>query len=253
VPNAVVTGAASGLGAAISARLTTDGWEVVGVDLQRADIEADLATPEGRESMVAQVRERCGDRIDGVVACAGVGPHVADRSLLAAVNFFGAVATLDLLFPLLCEGTTPAAVAIASNSMGIVPPDEALLASCLDGDEAGARRRAAEIDGATSYGTGKRALAFAVRRRAQPWGERGVRLNAVAPGPTDTPMLQATIDDPQLGPSVDLLPIPLGRHGRPEEIAAAVAFLLSAEASLVHGSTLWADGGMDAAMRPEVV
>jgi NAD(P)-dependent dehydrogenase (short-subunit alcohol dehydrogenase family) len=258
---AAVTGSASGLGAAIRVRLESDGWEVIGVDLQGAEVTADLSTPDGRDAMVAEVTDRSGGDLQGVVACAGLGPTVADRSLIVAVNHFAALATLDGLLPLLRAGHDeagqhggwPAAVAITSNSIALIPPDEALLAACLAGDEPAARERASALDGSTVYGTSKRALAYAVRHRAGPWGDAEVRLNAVAPGPIATPLLQATYDDPELGPTVDLLPIPIGRIGRADEIASLVHFLLGPHASLIHGAVLWADGGTDAAVRPETV
>ncbi len=250
---AVVTGSASGLGAAIRSRLETHDWSVIGVDQRNAEIVVDLSTDSGRREMAERVAEETGGVLDGVVACAGVGPHIPDHAVIASVNYFGAVATLDLLFPLLRGGERPAAVAIASNSMGIIPPDEALLAACTVGDEAAARTAAAGTDGPTTYGTSKLAFARSVRRRVQEWGEAGVRLNAIAPGPLRTPLLASTKEDPVLGPNVELLPIPLGREGEPEEAAGLVAFLLSPEAALLHGSVIFIDGGTDALLRPDQV
>ena len=87
----------------------------------------------------------------------------------------------------------------------------------------------------------------------QTWADRGVRLNLVAPGPVHTPLFQGTLDDPVLGPLVDLLPVPLGRPAEPDEIAGPIAFLLSSEAAMIHGSVLFVDGGSDALFRSDHV
>ena len=71
-----VTGSASGIGAAIRARLGADGSRVIGVDLHDADVIADLSAPAGRTEAIAAIRAACAGRLDGLVACAGVGPHV---------------------------------------------------------------------------------------------------------------------------------------------------------------------------------
>lgn len=224
---------------------------MIGVDLHNAEIAVDLSTSSGRQEMVDRVVERSEGVLDGVVACAGVGPHIPDHGVIASVNYFGAIATLDLLFPMLRGGDRPAAVAVASNSMGIIPPDEALFAACMAGDEDAARAAAVATDGPTTYGTSKLAFARSVRRRVQEWGEAGVRLNAVAPGPLRTPLLAGVKEDPLLGPTTDALPIPLGREGEPEEAAGLVAFLLGPESALMHGSIVFVDGGTDALLRPD--
>jgi NAD(P)-dependent dehydrogenase (short-subunit alcohol dehydrogenase family) len=94
-------------------------------------------------------------------------------------------------------------------------------------------------------------LCRAVRRRASKWGEAGVRLNGICPGPTETPLLRGSIDHPIWGKGVAGLDIPLRRHAKAVEIAAVIEFLLGPDASYVHGSVLYADGGNDAVMRPD--
>jgi NAD(P)-dependent dehydrogenase (short-subunit alcohol dehydrogenase family) len=246
----VVTGSASGLGAAFRTALEAEGATVIGVDLAGQEVTADLSTPEGRTALVAAVQGHT-DHLDGVVACAGLGPHVTPHELIASVNYFGMVATLDGLLPLLRGGTEPAALAIASNSQGMLPEDEALMAAFVAGDEDAARARAAETDGTTVYANSKLAVSRWVRRQCDAWGQAGVRLNALAPGPVETPLLQGTRDDPVLGPHIDLLPIPLGRTAQPDEMAALGVALLGPTASIVHGSVLFADGGTDALLRPD--
>lgn len=252
VRTVVVTGSASGLGAAVCERLAARGARLIGVDLAGADIEADLAVPAGRSAAMNAVLEASGGAIDGLVACAGVGPHMSDTSLISSVNYFGAVHIIDGLRPALAKGLEPAAVAIASNSLSLVPMhDLSLVDAMLAGNEVEAARLAAELPGATVYGMSKLALARAIRHRASAWGKAGIRLSAVAPGPVLTPLLQASLDDPELGPLVDALPVPLDRRAEPGEIAATVDFLLGPDASFVHGAVLFADGGTDALVRPD--
>ena len=247
----VVTGSASGLGAALRRRLTKEGHRVIGVDRRDAEIEADLASPEGRSLAVAAAREAAGGALEGVVSCAGLGPY--DEPVpVTRVNFFGAVAILDGLRELLAAGEAPAAVAISSVGGAV----EALtvpgyLEACHAGDE----KRAVELidgsDGNISYVNAKRALAQAVRRRAPEWGALGIRINCVAPGKMETPMLDRLLADEAHAPAIRALPVPLGRSAPAEEIAGAVCFLLGPDASYVHGEVLFVDGGSHAVMYPD--
>ncbi len=242
------------MGAAVSAKLAQAGDRVIGVDLRGEQVEADLSTPAGRQAAIAGVLAAADGPLDGVVACAGLGPHVDPTAALVAVNYFGAVEILDGLRDALSQSADPAAVAISSNSIGLIPMDDSeLIDRMLAHDEAGALAASARFDGASVYGMTKHALARAVRLRAGSWGEAGVRLNAVAPGPVNTPLLQGSIDDPVLGPLVDALPVPLGRRAEADEIADLVLFLLSPVSGYVHGSVVFADGGTDALVRPDHV
>jgi NAD(P)-dependent dehydrogenase (short-subunit alcohol dehydrogenase family) len=246
-----VTGSASGIGAAIAARLRRDGDEVIGVDLRGADVIADLSTRQGRATAIAAIAQRAGDALDGVVACAGLGPHVSDHPLIASVNYFGAQELLAALRPLLARAPRPAAVAISSNSTTIAGAESPLVDLCLAGDEAAVRELAATLPGHTVYAGAKLALTRWLRRVAPSaeWAGAGIRLNAVAAGPVQTPLLQGGLDHPIFGPAIRGFPVPTGSHGAPEDIAAAVAFLLGPEARYVCGSVLFVDGGTDALLR----
>lgn len=246
-----VTGAASGIGAAIRRRLEAQGKEIIGVDLRGAEVNADLASADGRDTAVRGVLEACSGKLDGVVACAGLGPQVDDLAKIVAVNYFAAHATLVGLQEALRRGEHAAAVAISSNSATIAPTNDALVEACLSGDEATALRIAASTDGSTAYASSKLALARWVRRNApqEGWAGAGVRLNAVAPGAVRTPLLQEGLDHPLWGKAIRDFPIPLGGFGTADQIAAAVAFLLGPEASFCCGTVLYADGGSDALVR----
>lgn len=248
-----VTGSAGGIGAAVCARLAKDGHDVVTVDRHDAEIEADLLTAGGRAAAVSAVTDRAGGVLDGAVACAGLGGTVRPPSLVARVNYFGALDVLEGLRPALRAGAGRTAVAIVSNSASVAPRESPLLDALLAGDEERAAAVADETDGQIVYAVSKLALARALRRRAVEWAPDGVRLNGVAPGPVPTALLEGELADPAVGEMIKQFPVPLGRWGTPEDVAAAVTFLVSAEASWVHGTILFVDGGSDALLRPDAI
>lgn len=249
-----ISGCATGIGAACRKQLEAEGFEVIGVDLKDAEVIADLSTPEGRKEAIAAVLARCGGTLDRLLLCAGVGGHVGDNSLVASVNYFGAVDLLDGLFPALQRGTDPAAVVICSNSAQIAPNlgDASLVKAMLDHDETEARRISdEELGGQAVYMMSKNAVGTAVRRRCLEWGEAGVRLNAVAPGPVDTPLLRAGLETPGDGDLIRAFKVPVGRFAEPEELAGVIAYLLSPQTGFVHGAVWYVDGGADANVRPD--
>ena len=248
----VVTGSASGMGAATRKRLEAAGDTVIGVDLRDAEVEADLGTADGRAAAVAAVGE-VASAIDGLVTWAGL-PGLTERpgSLLVSVNYFGTIALLEGLRPLLAKGQAPAAVAISSNSTTIQPDVPlAVTEACLTGDEEAARAAGDEAGSLNVYPATKLAIARWVRRNAPAWAADGITLNAVAPGAVETPLLQASRNDPTVGSMVDQLPIPVGRPGTADELAAFVQFLLGPDARFFCGSVLFVDGGTDALIRAD--
>ena len=249
----VVSGAASGIGAATAALLREQGHRVITVDLRDADVVADLATADGRARAVEGVRALT-DVVHGLVPAAGIaGLTGVDPALVTSVNFFGAIALVRGLRPQLAAARESAVVVLASNSISCQPGWSSDVASaCLRDDEEGARTAAAEVDAVHVYPATKAALAYWVRREGvkQDWAGAGIRLNAVAPGLIATPMTDRLREDPQLGVFADAYPSALGRPGRPEEVAGAIGFLLSDAAGLVVGSVLYVDGGTDALLNP---
>jgi NAD(P)-dependent dehydrogenase (short-subunit alcohol dehydrogenase family) len=251
----VITGSGSGMGAAIAARLAGAGHRIIGIDIRNADIVADLSNSEGRARAIDEVTRRCDGRVDHLVCCAGLGPS-ADAQLIASVNYFGAIELLDGLLPLLSHGLDPSAVVVGSNEATLWSWDEnPMPRSYLEEaeDQVHHRLRQSPIEKAShlAYASSKQAVTMATRQRAAEWGSKGVRLNVVAPGPVQTPLLRACEDDPRFSAAVKNFVAPIGRRAEPDEIASVVTFLLSGAASYVHGSVVFADGGIDATFRPQ--
>ncbi|WP_367065490.1 SDR family oxidoreductase [Oryzisolibacter sp. LB2S] len=254
MPTTLLTGSASGIGAATQAALQAAGHHVIGVDLRNADICGDLSSAAGRQSVLQQALEKTGGVLDGLVLCAGLGPQVQPASRAVSVNYFGVVDLLDGLLPALQKGQSPAAVVVSSVASAQLSWDRNPLAAALAaGDEAQAGQivdGAGDKGGQLAYAGSKNAVTVAVRQRSTAWGKAGVRLNTVAPGAVETPLLQAGLQDARYAQAIKDFVAPLGRRAEPAEIAATVVFLMSAQASFVHGTQLFVDGGMDAMVRP---
>jgi NAD(P)-dependent dehydrogenase (short-subunit alcohol dehydrogenase family) len=251
----VVTGSGSGLGAATARRLSDAGDLVIGVDVRDADVIADLGTAVGREQAIDEVRRLSGGVIDGLVTFAGVGGTV-ERSgaLLVSINYFGTVVLAEGLRHLLADHGPSAAVLVSSNTTTTIPgTDDSLVQACLDGDEAHARKIGESLGSIASYPATKTAIARWMRHHAveAEWIGRGITLNAVAPGLIDTPLTEESRRDPLKGPVFHRFPIPVGRLGHPDEVAALVAFLLGPDARFICGSLIFCDGGSDALLRPD--
>ena len=249
-----ITGAGSGIGAATRARLEKAGHAVVGIDLHHAEIIADLSTADGRKTAVAAVLERSQGHLDGLLTAAGVGPPF-DAEAMVSINWFGTEALLSGLRVALANSRRGQVVAISSNSTTTMPDLPAdLIDACLALDEPLARSLAKKYGDGTTYGSSKTAVARFVRRHAPTadWAGSGIRLNAIAPGATLTPLLQAGLDSEEYGPAIKAFPVPTGDFGQPDEVAAWIEHMLIGDGCRVMcGSLVFVDGGTDAMVRAD--
>lgn len=251
----VITGGTTGIGAAARETLQQQGHEVFNIDYKGGDFLADLSTQEGRAAAIAAVEERYPDGIDVLICNAGVGP-TAPPTAIFALNFFAVLAIAEGLRPLL-KKKHGNCVVTSSNSITnmTVRMDWVDMLSNVMNEER-VMEFVTEIPRTLTpscYSSSKHALARWVRRVSPSWAVDGLRINAVAPGNTTTPMTQG-MTDAQMEAAL-LIPIPT-RYGRKEfldaqEIANGIVFLSSPLASGINGIILFVDGGIDALLRSE--
>lgn len=250
----VVTGAASGIGESTARHLQQRGARVIASDLHDADVIANLATIEGRAALIEGVKRLSGGRIDAIVANAGGGP----AETMLSLNFFGTVATLEGLRPLLNASPAPRAVMVSSiASLG--PTDQGLVEACLSMDEsaavaAGMSAIAAGKEPLDLYGSAKHALNCWCRTVAvkADWAGADIPLNVVAPGFIDTPAAAYILSDPERRAMAgQMVPMRGSYPARPEQMAAILAWCVSPENSLMTGQILFADAGFECAARKE--
>ncbi len=236
---ALVTGAARGIGLATTQRFLREGWKVVMVDRDGEEltkvaqglnaampIVADVSEPDQVSDYIGETEKHFG-RLDALVNNAGVadfGP-IAETTFerwrtIMATNLDGVFLTSQASIPLMQATGGGAIVNIASIS--------GLRASTLR----------------VAYGTSKAAVIQLTLQQAAELGEIGIRANAVAPGPVATKLAMAVHTPEIIAAYHDALP--LNRYGSEEEIANAIWFLCSDEASFITGQIIAADGGFEA-------
>jgi 2-hydroxycyclohexanecarboxyl-CoA dehydrogenase len=222
---AVVTGAASGIGAVVSARLAERGWRVAGMDLERSDTElplqVDVTDRRAVERAAGEAAEQLGPPT-ALVTAAGVYEMVPVAEIdpdrwqrMLAVHLGGVANACWAILPSMLEGGTGTIVTISSE----------LALAGGDGD--------------AHYAAAKGAILGFTRSLGAELAPQGIRVNSVAPGPTDTPLLAA--DSPWRRPAY-LESLPLGRLVRPEEVADTVMFVLE-EGTYFYGQTVSPNAG----------
>jgi NAD(P)-dependent dehydrogenase (short-subunit alcohol dehydrogenase family) len=233
----LVTGAASGIGLATCERLVADGDSVAGLDVTSggaATVVADVIDRVAVRDAVAEAAETLGG-LDGIVNAAGIGGWTGDVVRTDPAEWERVLA-VDLTGPFhVCAETIPhlrsaggGAIVNVSSQFGLI--------GCA---------------GSPAYVAAKAGLVGLTKALALDHADDGIRVNCVCPGPVDTPMYRASRDEDATGlgdreRARSEGRVPLGRIGRPEEIAATIAFLLRDDASYLTGAVVAVDGGWTA-------
>jgi NAD(P)-dependent dehydrogenase (short-subunit alcohol dehydrogenase family) len=241
---AVVTGAASGIGLATCRRLAAEGATVVAVDVNVTAgtalaeelggmfVPADVTSPEDNEHVYAQAYSRYG-RIDIAFHNAGISPPEDDSILTTAEDVWQRVQDVNLTSVFLgCKTVLPY---MLEQGRGSIINTASFVAT---------------LGAATSqiaYTASKGGVLAMTRELGVQFARDGIRVNALSPGPVSTPLLEELFaSDPERA-ARRLVHVPMGRFARPEEIAAAVAFLASDDSSFITASNFLVDGGITGA------
>jgi meso-butanediol dehydrogenase / (S,S)-butanediol dehydrogenase / diacetyl reductase len=242
----IVTGAGSGIGAATVRRLLDDGASVIALDVTQEGVDATVASASDPSrikgavldvcdhvaavALVAGLRERRG-ALHGLVNCAGItgigsiidsDPEKHRR--IMAVNLDGTINMCQAFVQAVRHDAGPRAIVNISSGAGLLGVPNRL-----------------------SYVASKFGISGITRSMSPELGPLGIRVNAVAPGVTRTPLMDYALKDPVKAKAI-LAAHPIGRIGEPEEIAAVIVFLLTDDASFMTGAIVSVDGGQTACL-----
>jgi NAD(P)-dependent dehydrogenase (short-subunit alcohol dehydrogenase family) len=230
---ALVTGGASGIGLACCERFAEEGAVVVSLDLERCDYPVDVRDEDAVAAAIDAVSAAHG-RLDIVVNSAGIaggGPvHMVDARDWQKVLDVNLTGTFTV-----CKHALRHRVAQGSGSIVNIASIEGVQGT----------------EGGSSYNAAKGGVVMLTKNMAIDYGRAGIRVNCICPGFIDTPLLRSVMGSEGMAQVRDVyrdLHV-LGRFGRADEIAAAAAFLASADASFVTGHALVVDGGFTAGTR----
>jgi NAD(P)-dependent dehydrogenase (short-subunit alcohol dehydrogenase family) len=234
---AVITGAAGGIGAVTAEIFEREGAHVVGVDLRQHNVgelalQADLTSAAEVEGIYAKTKEHFG-KIDVLFNNAGISPTDDDSILITSEEAYDRVqaANLKSVF-LCCKHGIPHLLAGGGGSVINTASFVAVMGSATS---------------QISYTASKGGVLAMSRELGVEFAKQGIRVNAICPGPIDTPLLRELFaKDPERA-ARRLVHVPMGRFGRAEEIANAVLFLASDESSFITAHTMLVDGGLTAA------
>ena len=233
----VITGAAGGIGSASVAVFEREGARVVGVDVLEHNqgtlsLQADVTDEEAVRSMYARAREELG-RIDVLFNNAGIGPPEDASVLDTPLEVWEQVQATNLRSVFLCcKHGIPHLLEAGGGAVVNTASFVALMGAATS---------------QISYTATKGGVLALSRELGVEFAKRGIRVNALCPGPVDTPLLQEMFaKDPEQA-ARRMVHVPMGRFGRAEEIAHAALFLASDEASFVNATAFVVDGGISGA------
>jgi NAD(P)-dependent dehydrogenase (short-subunit alcohol dehydrogenase family) len=262
----VVVIGTGGMGLAVARRLAS-GRRLLLADYSEASLDAATAAlrAEGHtaEAHAVDVADRASveklaaaageaGRIDAVIHTAGVSPVMATARQIYQVDLLGTAHVINAFLPVASPGTSLVCVASMAGHFASLPPDLERYLATAPADQLLAHELIDldSPDAASAYLLAKRGNQLRVQGAARSWGAKGARLNTISPGVISTPMGRAELQ----GPTGEFIQAMIdtsgaGRAGTPDDIAAAVAFLVGPESSFITGNDILVDGGVISTQR----